>query len=1184
MKPIKLEISGLQSFIEKQTIDFSAVESGIFGIFGKTGSGKSTILDGITLALYGYVNRISKNAEFINAKCNRAEVCLEFECDDRFYEVVREFKLKKNNNGVDSSAELRIKDGEEWKVIAEGPFQVDKKVEEIVGLSPTEFCQVIALPQGKFAEFLQAKPAERTSLISNIFGITEYAEKLYNNAKDNLNKSEKELSILEAEKDGVGNVSIVDIDEKQSLFEAQENELKELNFKVENLSAEYLNLVENSSLKKDQLRLKSELEELYKKSGDIKQDKNRLAQYENAKKLEIYVLNKERLENQLNELNDEVTALREQKQEQEMFFRDYEEQYKKFEAIQKSALIELDAKKVKILELEEDRVLTQKLNQEKERLLGELENKNNQYEDIILQIQTIDKSLDNIEKNILQLRQEKNEYEISKNKLGIVAENKSIESEIMLIEDFEKQIERVIENYKQELEDYKKDYTAIYKAERDNAQKINEISVSLDKVLGKSGKPIVERYKDVLGKLSNMDNVQDKYDFLALTNEKTKSETINFIEKVKELESQSEKIKSSLQEKIQFTNKLESELKNAQIKREEFLGENLLSLLVQNVDIGDSCPVCKGKVATKNTIPSSDISGLDREIANTRSTLSLARKDKEKTECSLATVNAQIQFLKSQIEINKAKYENVKSAQEKLYMCFVDKNDKQADNFKSMHEATFAASIALEKLLIEKDKMVNSSLSIIEERVECGAKIQSINEYIEKLTDVLYYLEKLRAEREFSIYNVQNESGLDYKKASKKLNEICDKIEDLSESLVNAEKEKEKQANSKLELTKAMGLNLAEKGAIEIKIENISESINSKDEKFAKLGIEIENDENPLDQINKKQIELQNKAEEFQSTYNAKIEQKQKSEKDYNLKMAILHDKNEELREVEAKLSNLSRTLGFENVEEVKRNIVDDSMMNELKNYIEEFEKRVSIVNVQLANIKEKVGTAEIDVDKVDKIKVELDQLKIKLSEKQVYFGVLQAQLSEMKSKKSKIDKIDEKLPLLRKKYDLAKELFALLRGKTLAEFMANEYVDMIIGFANEKLRILDGGRYKLFYENKEFYVEDNLNDGAKRIVSTLSGGETFLVSLALALSISDVISLQSDKKIDFFFLDEGFGTLDGELCQTVIEALYKLKSANLNIGLISHVKELQNALQFKFMVTKANENSGSKVRLEVGL
>ena len=79
MKPIKLVIDGLNSFETRQELDFSALGEGVFGIFGKTGSGKSTILDAITLALYGEVERSKQNVDFINTKTKKAVVEFLFE-------------------------------------------------------------------------------------------------------------------------------------------------------------------------------------------------------------------------------------------------------------------------------------------------------------------------------------------------------------------------------------------------------------------------------------------------------------------------------------------------------------------------------------------------------------------------------------------------------------------------------------------------------------------------------------------------------------------------------------------------------------------------------------------------------------------------------------------------------------------------------------------------------------------------------------------------------------------------------------------------------------------------------------------------------------------------------------------------------------------------------------------------
>lgn len=115
---------------------------------------------------------------------------------------------------------------------------------------------------------------------------------------------------------------------------------------------------------------------------------------------------------------------------------------------------------------------------------------------------------------------------------------------------------------------------------------------------------------------------------------------------------------------------------------------------------------------------------------------------------------------------------------------------------------------------------------------------------------------------------------------------------------------------------------------------------------------------------------------------------------------------------------------------------------------------------------------------------------------------------------------------------------------------------------------------------DKEFRVGDNLDGGNFRAVKTLSGGETFLVSLSLALALSGELCVKSRRSMEFFFLDEGFGTLDGKLVDTVMDVLTKL-SKDFAVGLISHVEELKHRIENKILVTGATEKHGSQVKVE---
>ena len=111
--------------------------------------------------------------------------------------------------------------------------------------------------------------------------------------------------------------------------------------------------------------------------------------------------------------------------------------------------------------------------------------------------------------------------------------------------------------------------------------------------------------------------------------------------------------------------------------------------------------------------------------------------------------------------------------------------------------------------------------------------------------------------------------------------------------------------------------------------------------------------------------------------------------------------------------------------------------------------------------------------------------------------------------------------------------------------------------------------------------MRDNFNGGERRSIDTLSGGETFLTSLSLALALSSQIQLKGSAPLEFFFLDEGFGSLDSELLEIVIESLERLHSNNLSVGIISHVEELKNRVPVKLIVSSSEAGVGSQVKIE---
>jgi exonuclease SbcC len=183
-------------------------------------------------------------------------------------------------------------------------------------------------------------------------------------------------------------------------------------------------------------------------------------------------------------------------------------------------------------------------------------------------------------------------------------------------------------------------------------------------------------------------------------------------------------------------------------------------------------------------------------------------------------------------------------------------------------------------------------------------------------------------------------------------------------------------------------------------------------------------------------------------------------------------------------------------------------------------------------------------------------------------------------------DRIEEKKQLTdeAKVHDERSQLFRRLalelRADRLIAFLQAEALQVLATAGSTRLATLSDGRYRLACREDEFFVVDTWNGDEERSVRTLSGGETFLASLALALALSEQVrslSVTDRARLDSLFLDEGFGTLDQESLRVVVEAIEQLGGDGRLVGVISHVQDL--AEQFpRFEVEKSPR--GSRVSL----
>jgi exonuclease SbcC len=201
-----------------------------------------------------------------------------------------------------------------------------------------------------------------------------------------------------------------------------------------------------------------------------------------------------------------------------------------------------------------------------------------------------------------------------------------------------------------------------------------------------------------------------------------------------------------------------------------------------------------------------------------------------------------------------------------------------------------------------------------------------------------------------------------------------------------------------------------------------------------------------------------------------------------------------------------------------------------------------------------------------DSLERELDAIKKSLGGKRSDLKRLEEQL------KRKRQLLQEKAEL-DKQIDLWEQLAGDLKGDRFQDFLLERYQSGLLGRASQLIASLSQNRYSLQLEDGEYFVFDRWTD-ALRPVRTLSGGESFMASLCLALSLSEHLSRG---RIGALFLDEGFGTLDGETLEQVAGVLEALPTQGRLVGIVTHVEALAERLPARLEVYKSP--AGSQVR-----
>lgn len=1143
MKPISLKLSGLQSYREMQEIDFDALcEMGLFGIFGPTGSGKSTILDAITLAMYGKVGRASGGTQGImNQSEDSLFVSFTFELmsaqGTERYRVERRFKRQNElsiSNTISRFIEV-LPEGE--KVKADKLADVTRCVEEKIGLKMDDFTRAVVLPQGKFAEFLSLKGADRRAMLQRLFHLEKYGDLLGQKLTRKVKETDNLLRELSAEQQGLGNASEEMLREAEAvmkeaalLAETRRRELGEAQQRFDQLAK-----VRELALEQSQRR--AELKSLQERGGKVVEQEAKLAKATAS----------ERIRPTLTAWKDAKRLLT----ERESLADAAHKAAKEAESLAAQAVTKAEA-------------ATAVLGREEPLLLQRL--------DQLEQARILQRECDAL---LMEFRELQRKVQEGNARRLLLSEETQKEEQLLA----------KAQQRKQELEELLKscEVKASERLEVQVAGEREQVLMMLQQQLTKAeAEESSHRAKaeDFMLRLKDITVKEQEAELVCRT---IATALVQTTEDLYKLESRATVYSESLA--LQ-----ESAMRQALKDREN----QVWSLtLAEGLEDGQSCPVCgsvhhpKPALAAVNDNLGSEIQleeivnllsqirelryALSRDIDNCQSLLELLGAPEADGLSSLsrnhvaATQDSfEIEFEPGSIE---SMIEAAEAGREALNL------SKQHHTLRSTLEelqrdskAATAARVKLQPLRTAAEVDSSSASGLLEQsKLRCTALRNELHS------------KRQEWERE------QPQSSLE--SASLRLKQIQDKdakAEEIKQRLALSVPFIEEK-NAKLV---ALGRDAVELDKILLQLDTQQQG---KEEllKDKQERLKIWTGGADVEELWK---EAQQRLHAFRlDAQESTLRQSQTLSQSHELAKADVLARQAAVAASEQEHSQLQRwreeleTSPFTSEEEVKEAWLDSEMILSFAEQIKLHRDNERELQIGLKELDAKLDGRIVTDEEWDYCSAGLtlakEQDEVALQNK----ARTERDLEDLQTRHIRWKELQERRIKLEHEAGLLSKLQSSLRGNAFVEYVAEEQLMNVSQAASQRLRFLTKQRYALETDSSGgFVICDDANGGVKRPVATLSGGETFLTSLALALALSAQIQLRGQYPLQFFFLDEGFGTLDPELLDTVITSLEHLHHDHLSVGIISHVAELRSRLPRKLVVIPAESGGeGSRVILE---
>jgi DNA repair protein SbcC/Rad50 len=1203
MKPIKLTIAGLHSFRETQEISFEELsDTGVFGIFGPTGSGKSTILDAMTLALYGSVGRAEHNTRGI---LNHAEktltVAFEFEIGTnprRRYRAERMYR-RRDELSVQNVRSRFIECSPAGDIVlADKDSEVTAQVKRVLGLEPEDFTRAVVLPQGKFAEFLYLKGADRNKMLQRLFSLEKYGDGLQQKVKARLEAAEREMAVLAAEQLGLGDASADAVEAaKATLADAQNAEQAAMARLTDARTA--MDQARAIWEKQQQLAdIEAQLRAYEQQADQVRQWERTLEAAARARLVAPFIQAASEGCLRMQQADSAYRQLAAQAEVRKAETESLRQAWERAKAEQQTQEPQLRHRQKEL----EEALLWE---QEWRALSKELEAFRKEHAELTRKQTQLRNEVAELEQTLAAAAARKAELQ------GYIRERTVSPGRRLRVQSWRQltdhyvHVRREWEESGEALADRSATWTqtttrcevaeATLRALEQEAAEVQSALEqheaiphrALDDV--RRAEADLQRIRDLLRQMESVEAQKDS----ALQAQ---------MRWASELQERTDALAAKIRDREQW----EAQVAELERRRDAVQQQMAAALLASGLRDGEPCPVC-GSAAHPQPAHVHDrspevMAQVTADLDAARGALESAKNEAHSLERLRMEAEAALRQAESSLQAADGTFQDVQIrvrdirddahvANAAALRAWVDAEAKRlaadeqaAQQWMQAHEALTERRQATRDAANEQ-RIVVASLA---------SEAKSLREEVDRLerqrqaaeTRLLEAKQRLEAE----LVDAEGVPDLDVQSDAWTawLQRQVDEIAADDELVDGAKREVDQLEAEMARLAAEQNRQNAKLTEVQVAVAQVEVEVRGRAERVKSLESAIREragEQSPAVVLETVQQTLQKLSDDVataEAAYRESEETLRTMEKDVAVARTRLEQLTTQYERAEAALAEKLREHQFVTVAEAEDAMLDDAEFEERQARVQAYANGMKRLEAQREPLLAQLGDTRIQPEEWQQVQERLADADRRWKDAVSAVGAAQEALTDVCKRHESWKKLEARRVQCAELVGQLTTLRQVLSGNRFVEFVAEEQLEFVAQHASERLKQLTRNRYALeLSADGRFVMRDDFNGGVRRPATTLSGGETFLTSLSLALALSTQIQLQGQYPLEFFFLDEGFGTLDPELLDVVMNTLEKLHMENMTIGVISHVPELRQRLQRRLVVHPA-EPAGRGTRVSV--